>query len=171
MNSEQISAWLDGESEGRDAERVLDAVLRQPDAREACELYWLIGDALRGSACLSSSLPARVLNSLRTEPVVLAPRKSAAPMPEVSRWMPMAAAVAGVAVVVWMGLNVGGSAVPVAGQMMAARPDVPAEKTIEHAALSDEQAYHLLHQGTLSGTPMAGVAQYIRTVSDEQAGR
>lgn len=167
MMNEQLSAWVDGEAAPGEAVQTLEAVIRPGASREQCELYWLIGDLLRDQAAVSSQLTDRVMYALEDEPVVLAPRRHVkAPQTAEMRWMPMAAAVAGLAVAAWMGLSLWS---PVQAPVMAQAPQ-PVQTPAAQMALADDRAYYMAHQASAIGAPMAGVAQYIRTVSDEQAG-
>lgn len=169
MTNEQLSVWVDGEAGPEEAARTLDALTQHASQRETCEIYWLIGDALRGQLATSRALQQKVMSSLEYEPTVLAPRSSQVrkSVQESGNWLRIAAAVAGVAVAAWMGLSLWtppGGAGP--------QPVAEAPKVVEPAqvALQDEQAYYMAHQGSALGAPMGGVAQYIRTVSDDRAG-
>lgn len=182
MMNEKLSDWVDGELEQEEGRRVLQSIMRNESERQACELYWLIGDALRGSAGdgrLDVSVGSRVMAALEDEPTILAPRgpaRSPAPPPALNRWFSAAAALGGVAVVGWMSLALlggGNEPRPVAAALpqavvlpVTAAASVPAAGT-----LGGEQAYYMAHQAAAIGAPMPGVAQYIRTVGDEQVGR
>lgn len=168
MMNEQLSAWVDGEAAPDESAQALEAVARPGASREQCELYWLIGDVLRGQAVTGSGVASRVMSALEPEPVVLAPRRQAQrPQTEEARWMPMAAAVAGLAVAAWMGLSLW---TPVQAPAVAQAPQLPAQQPSAAVALAEDQAYYMAHQASAVGAPMAGVAQYIRSVSDERAG-
>lgn len=164
--NEQLSAWIDGEIEGADSARVLELAARQPGQRKACALCWLIGDILRDEPALQPDFTRRVMAQLEAEATVFAP--SSRQMPEIPglRWMPMAAAVAGAAVAVWMGFGVwGGSGREI--QTLAQRSALPVPPA-SSKVLSGDRSYLMAHQASAMGVPMGGVAQYIRTVGDEQ---
>lgn len=168
MMNEQLSAWVDGEAGQDEAALVLGSVAQHAAQRETCELYWLIGDALRGQASGCGRLSVKVMASLASEPTVLAPRPvKATRVSGPARWMPIAAAVAGLAVAGWMGLSL---STPLATQSMARLETPAAAPAQQAAALNEDQAYFMAHQASAMGSPMVGVAQYIRTVSDERAG-
>jgi sigma-E factor negative regulatory protein RseA len=169
MMNEQISAWVDGETVQDEAAMTLESILRHDGQRETCELYWLIGDALRDQSFGRSRVAERVKSALAAEPTVLAPRARASAPPDGARWMPMAAAVAGVAVAAWMGLSLWSPLQP-AIQGLAKSAPAPVLAAAQ-VSMANDQAYYMAHQGSVVGTPMAGVAQYIRTVSDDQVGR
>lgn len=173
MMNEQISAWVDGEVEQGEARQVVDAMLQHDAQRQTCELYWMIGDALRGLPASGRALAPQVMRALASEPTVLAPRPVLAAPAGGLRWMPMAAAVAGVAVAAWMGLSMWAPARQAATQSMAlsAPPETVAQaQAPAQSGLAGEQAYFMAHQASAVGAPMAGVAQYIRAVSDERVG-
>jgi sigma-E factor negative regulatory protein RseA len=78
---EYISAFADGELPDADLELAL-AALREPDGRQAWDLYHRIGDALRsepGQAELSPGFAARLSDRLDAEPLPL--RRTAARTP------------------------------------------------------------------------------------------
>lgn len=170
MTSERLSTWMDGERDGAGAAPADDA------ARDACAVWWLIGDVMRREKAMSADLSARVMQALEAEPTVLAPRvpaqHAAANMP---RWMPIAAAVAGVAVVAWATL--GGRAEQ--GRTLEVATLASASSVQGLAGLSlagttpsreqeDTRAYLLAHQANVRGSQMAGVSGYVRPVSFDQ---
>jgi sigma-E factor negative regulatory protein RseA len=70
---ETISAFADGELPDADLELAL-AALREPDGRQAWELYHRIGDALRsepGQAELTGGFATRLADKLAAEPLPL----------------------------------------------------------------------------------------------------
>lgn len=187
MTNEQLSEWLDGELDEDASGRCVRAVLQEAHQRETCELYWLIGDSLRGEA-QGGDMRSRVMAALVDEPTVLAPVARRAEG-RVSRLMPMAAAVAGVVFAVGVGLSVWSSApdrqgpavaqlqqaTPVLASVAASSPaaivPVSDDSGSDAAVLADERGYLMAHQASAMGSPMAGVAQYIRTVSVDQTDR
>ena len=179
MTNEQLSEWLDGELDDEASARCMQALDHDSRQRETCGLYWMIGDCLRGEAA-EGDVRSRVMAALVDEPTVLAP-VARPKVRETPRWMPMAAAVAGVTFAVWMGLSVWSGpasrqqAQAVAVQQPVAAPVLAAASAPDSAAtdnpaevLADERGYLMAHQASAMGAPMAGVAQYIRTVSVDQ---
>jgi sigma-E factor negative regulatory protein RseA len=77
FNNEKISALIDDELEG-DNTKTLDALINTPEMKDTWSRYHLIGDCLRGNlpASISSQVSARVSESLRDEPTILAPTKT-----------------------------------------------------------------------------------------------
>lgn len=171
MLNEQLSAWCDGEHSDLSERSVSEVAGEQGSA---CEVTWLIGDILRGDPVLSADFTSRVMTSLETEPVVVAPQAAKRRVLRAysSQWMPVAAAVSGVVVAAWMASSVWlGSvnraqfptSVPVAAdQSNAALPIIASRMRVA------DKAYLMAHQASSVGAPMADVAHYIRTVGDDQ---
>lgn len=180
MTNEQLSEWLDGELDDETSARCMQALDQDSRQRETCGLYWMIGDCLRGEAA-GGDVRSRVMAALVDEPTVLAP-VARPKVRETPRWMPMAAAVAGVTFAVWMGLSLwSGPATqqqvqnvaqqqPMVAAPVLASASAPDSATADAPAevLADERGYLMAHQASAMGAPMAGVAQYIRTVSVDQ---
>lgn len=169
MNNEYLSELVDGELDADSGAQVLRAVMKDPAQREACSMYWLIGDALRDSGQIrfETRLTDKVLAALEDEPVVLAPSRLASPQTSVvQRWLPAAAAVAGVAVAAWVTLSLTTPAgIETGAPAVMAKAPAASQARL---ALSGNQAYYMAHQVSAMGAPVAGVAQYVRTVSDER---
>jgi sigma-E factor negative regulatory protein RseA len=175
MVKDQLSAWIDGELDPEDAARVQATVTRQGDQRTTCEAYWLIGDTLRDETALSADFTSRVMAAIEDEPTVLAPMPVRSPVQRTPpRWMPMAAAVAGVAVVGWMSMSINQptQTLPTGATMAQQSADtVPvAAKMVSsvRGGYDDDRAYMMAHQNYGVGSAMPSMAGYIRTVGDEQ---
>ena len=98
---QDISSYMDGEPVSG------PGPIRDESAREVWYEYHLIGDVLRGEAYRQSGVSQRVFERLGKEPTVLAP--GARPVPAVTRVaLALAASVATIAVVGWMGMQQGG---------------------------------------------------------------
>jgi len=169
MLNEQMSAWCDGELSEEAFDHASKGFPVTAEQRADCELAWLIGDSLRGDTTLSADFTSRVMDALASEPVVLAPTALLARKPRaiVNRWLPMAAAVAGVLVAGWMAVSVWSGGLSSAPSVALA----PSPNTnVASAALAPDRAYLMAHQASSVGAPMADVAHFIRTVSDEQQG-
>lgn len=70
-----LSALLDGEATGAEAEACLTAMKHDDSLREQWSDYHLIGDLMRGAAPLPDDFVARFSARLATEPTVLAPQR------------------------------------------------------------------------------------------------
>ncbi|MEN3110090.1 sigma-E factor negative regulatory protein [Uliginosibacterium paludis] len=174
MKNERLSAWVDGEADEQDGASVMRELAGEASVRQDCELFWLIGDALRSpqQTGLGVDLTARIMDALESEPTVLAPRRQVlrtAPAGK-DRWLPAAAAVAGVAVAAWMSFSLLAPARQEVARPMAVAAPVANDPKPVQLVVGGEQAYYMAHQASTIGAPIGGVAQYIRTVGDEQTG-
>lgn len=178
MVNERLSAWCDGELADDEIDQLIAELSRSETLRQASELDWLIGDVIRGEAPLSSDFTSRVMATVACEPVVLAPaaaqvvrEKRQARRPVVV-WMQAAAALSGVLVAGWAVFSMWSSSIErtqtaaTAPQSVVAASVIPASAGIQ----ASDRAYLMAHQASSVGAPMADVAHYIRTVSDEQQG-
>jgi len=167
----ELSALLDGELESRQARAVVAEIWADDSLRVAWRDYQLIGDALRGKGDLSGDITARVMDRLRAEPVVLAPR--AIPQDDWRRsLLALAASLAGVAVVGWLALAPQErDALPPGARaespIVQAKAGVaPATKAaVDGPGGGEMREYLAAHQAYASGLQFQGGAQHIRTVS------
>ena len=166
---EQISALMDGELDGREAEREVARLKAEAALRERWDEFHLIGDALRGEPLLSAGFNEALSKKLAAEPTVLAPRRVNRPARMITYAMSAAASVSAAALVAWVALA---PTAPVADQFAkAGAPRV--EEASSGAAVqlanvpSDGRMneYLLAHEGFSPSTALQGVAPYIRTVS------
>jgi sigma-E factor negative regulatory protein RseA len=163
----EISALVDGETEGHETRRILAALKTDSELREVWSQYHLIGDVLRGEPELGCDFTSEVIERLKDEPVVLAPtvrRRANWYRPMAA----MAASVAGVAVVGWLAFSPQSPAPGVPGlQVVAAGAGVPTQIV----ASRDMQQYLFAHQTNVPGLKLQGASQHIRTVSVAEGGR
>lgn len=143
QTQELISALADGQLQGEAFARGVEAVTRDPAAREAWHTYHLIGDVLRSGELAAGTLPTAFLSRLQLrlhqEPGLAAPtapahapRLSAPTQPQQAandasfRWKLMAAvaSVAAMAAVGW--IAAGGTAAKPEQAQLAAAPAGPA---------------------------------------------
>lgn len=157
---------MDGELEDHEVQASFDALRRNEALRGQWRQGHLIGAALRDEGHLDFDVTARVMTALEAEPVVLAPRPRA-----IRDWsrpaMALAATVAGVAVVAWLGLGAEPEPSSIAQVTPApARVSAPLAQAPSTPRL---QEYLVAHQAYASVGPMAGGARNIRTVSVAEA--
>jgi sigma-E factor negative regulatory protein RseA len=161
--NETLSAWMDSELGGEQADQLLPRFERDPELRRNWNCYHLIGDALRGVH--GPDLCASIRTRLDAEPTVLAPqRRSTA---EKLRWaaFSLAASVAAAAFVGWMALS---GTQPNTVQIAAVSAPVAAQVAMPAGeAIND---YLLAHQRYSPSNAMQGVAPYVRTVAEERSG-
>jgi sigma-E factor negative regulatory protein RseA len=163
--NENLSAFVDDELDQRLSQQLLDRLHADADLRDEFALQVMIGDALRGDMGLAAGFTASVMSRLDDEPTVLAPvlrRQSSS----VQRfWMPAAAAVAGVALVSWLGLDLMSSGEPMQVATVAA---TSAPVQVASRVEAPLRGYLVAHQGYSPTGSMQGVALYARGVSDIQ---
>ena len=161
---DRISALMDGELDDKSAAATIDALSVDAEARDTWRTYHLISDALAKSRMLSPGFTARVAAELTKEPTVLAPSR---PRPEQPRrWVAVAAGVAAVALVGWLGFAPQQSAVaPVAQapKLLAPQESKPAMVPLP----SGTNDYLLAHQGFSPRVSLQGMMPYVRTVSEQ----
>lgn len=157
----QLSALMDGELEDHEKAAAFDGLRRNEELRRQWSDGQMIAAALRDEPNLAFDVTARVMAALEQEPTVLAPRPSTR-----RDWMrpalALAATVAGVAVVAWLGL--GPLAEP--AQVAQVTPRVVAATTVPAAPRMQE--YLVAHQ---AHGALVGGTRNIRTVSATGEGR
>ena len=164
---ENISALMDGESEGQEAHQ---AMLRLKDtelARASWMTYHMIGDVMRGESLPTFDVSHRVMAALDAEPTILAPRRSPRSARAMTYALSVAASVSAIAVVGWMVFsttNVANPPVEVA-QAVPASPAVVEAQLVSSPSDGRMNEYLLAHQGVSPSTSLHGVAPYIRTIS------
>jgi sigma-E factor negative regulatory protein RseA len=109
---EQISSLMDGELDTPGADRAIRSCCASEELKTDWYLYHAIGDVMRGQAPRRLEMPSAVFESLKTQPTVLAPRRSM--QSTVTRIaLAAAASVATVGVVGWIGSQGGtGTSLP-----------------------------------------------------------
>ena len=164
----KISALMDGELEGREAQAALEALAHEGEAREIWRGYHLISDSMHGARLLSAGFAARVSASLAAEPTVLAPRSR--PILEQRRWQILSAA-ASIAAVGFVAMTFFSQepATP-APQLAGGAAGQQAETTAQVAPPDAANDYLLAHQGYSPRNSLQGVAPYVRMVSSDGRG-
>jgi sigma-E factor negative regulatory protein RseA len=166
---EQLSAMMDDQGDRAECERCLDRLKEDGELRLTWEMYHLIGDAMRdtGGGALSESFASR----LAAEPTVIGPR--ARPTTGMLRGplryaLPLAASIAAVAFVAWVGLPQLTSS-PIVEARNAVVAPVATAPVVPVA--QDVGDYLLAHQRYSPSSAMSGVAPYVRTVSESTPAR
>ena len=156
---EKISQLMDGELGEREARLQIRRLESEASLMQAWDTYHLIRDAMRDDISLGIDFERRLRQRLDGEATVIAPNVAS----RVVRYsLPLAAAVAGVAVVGWLALSSQPQPAPSPGARIA--PAVVATETPAAGQMSD---YLLAHQEFSPTAAMQGVASYVRTVSNE----
>lgn len=163
---EKISQLMDGEL-GRWETRAQIKRLESDEAlAETWEAYHLIGDALRREAELPPDFRRRLHERLDQEPTVLAPHMRLSHR-AVRYTLPVAAGIAGVALVGWLGLSFQSAVQPdriAAQEAGISRPATTLAK--RGTAVND---YLSAHQEFSPSTAMQGLASYVRAVSTDES--
>ncbi|HVY05110.1 MAG TPA: sigma-E factor negative regulatory protein [Burkholderiales bacterium] len=165
---EKISAFMDGEVDGAEANGQIARLKEESRLRAGWETYHLIGDTLRGERIQMSGRFVETFSArLASEPTVLAPRPRN-PLQTAARRvaLPMAAAVGGMALVAWVALFNNPFAPPKENVAKA-----PAAAPAGTQVAGDQRVNDLLwaHRQVSSSTPVAGVPDYVQTVSEQEA--
>lgn len=155
----RLSLLMDGELEEHENKAVFDALKRDANLRGNWQEYLLIGAALKGERSLDADITASVMDALRDEPVVLAPRTSGREWRRTA--MALAATVAGVAVVGWMALVPDGGQRPT--QTLAQREPLVVQPVRQVSR--EMQEYLVAHQAQSSSLQFRGGTEHIRTVA------
>jgi sigma-E factor negative regulatory protein RseA len=171
---DRISMLMDGELDDRAAAQAMDALAGDREALETWRIYHVISDAmgkgmnaLGKSRMLSDGFSARVAAGLAKEPTVLAPGRRGAGEPR--RWLALAAGIAAVSLVGWLGF----APQQIAPQQTAVAPIAEAPKGMEVKPTamvplpSGAGDYLLAHQGVSPRVSLQGMAPYVRTVSEQ----
>jgi sigma-E factor negative regulatory protein RseA len=105
--TQEISSLMDGELEPQAAERAIRACCASEAEKSTWYLYHAIGDSMRGHAPRRIGIPQGVVESLKAQPTVLAPRKSLLEGSFARVALAAAASVATIGVVGWIGTQGG----------------------------------------------------------------
>lgn len=174
---EKISALMDGELDGQQAQQQIQRLKEDEELARCWEAFHLIGDAMRNERPLSGGFNRRVSARISAEPTVLAPRRSN-PRRIATYALSAAASLSAVAAVGWVAL----STVPSTPQPEIAKAPAPAISAIPASATPPAAAptvasvpsdgtmneYLMAHQEFSPSTALQGVAPYIRSVSITQ---
>lgn len=179
---ERVSALMDGEVEGPDADRAMDRVIKDEEARRKWETYHLISDAFRDEYLLSRDFVVKVGARLADEPTVLSPvpRVRRSPLAQIrAHALSVAASVAAVATVGWLAfghnpmapepspVNIASTQLTTLAPAQPASAAPQAEGILQAAApVSHVRDYLFAHQEYSPATQIQGVAPYVRTVAE-----
>jgi sigma-E factor negative regulatory protein RseA len=164
----RISALMDGELDDKELSESLDAMRRGEDLRRQWSDAHLIGEALRNETRLDFDITASVMAALEQEPTVLAPQVQTR-RSWIQPALALAASVAGVAVVAWLGLGPAAEFAP--GDQLALAPVKAVPVVAAVPSTPRLQEYLVAHQAYSPAGPMVGGARNIRTVAVAGEGR
>ena len=165
---EKISALMDGELEGPEADRALRFFRENREAREVWDNSHLLRDVLRGEAAPHFDIAGRVALALEHEPVVFAPRQIVRKSRSWTYALSAAASLSAVVFVGWATFSANSPVAPPAEVAQApaqvVQPAVEPE-LVSMPSDSGMNEYLLAHQGFSPSTTLHGVAPYVRTIS------
>ena len=174
---EKISALMDGELSGEDAESVIGDFEATDGLREQWAVYHLISDVLENSEARHIDVSRRVSARLAAEPSLIPSVTVLHPKPKPKRKPVAYAAAASIAAVVaagWMSLQT--TQAPHQQQNLAdartapanSMPVIPAVSPVPASAPVQINDYLLAHREFSPSTAMHGVAPYTRTVAESR---
>lgn len=172
---EKISQLMDGEL-GRGETRTTIKRLESDEAlAQSWETYHLIRDALRREAELPLDFTRRLHERLGHEPTVIAPHMRLSHR-AVRYTLPLAAGVAGVALVGWLALSFQEAGQPARATVALNQPADPDTSRPPMPGLSNPSAlnrvavnnYLTAHQEFSPSTAMQGLASYVRTMAPSE---
>lgn len=120
--TQEISSLMDGELGTQEAGQALQACCASEEHKRTWYLYHVIGDSMRGQGPRRLSLPAGMLDALKAQPTVLAPRRKLLETTFARVSLAAAASVATVGVVSWIGTQGGQLPEPVVAKNGALQP-------------------------------------------------
>jgi len=143
--TQEISSLMDGELAAGEAERAISACSASEEQKATWYLYHAIGDTLRGQAPRRLAMPADVVELLKAQPTVLAPRRVLqTTFGRIA--LAAAASIATIGVVGWIGSQGGaGISVPVVAKSPTAIQPVANTANVAAPAL-DVQDYLAAHR-------------------------
>ncbi len=166
---EWISALADGELDGGELARGLDALRNDPALLESWSRYHLMRDALHSNleARVMPDLSRRVAAALESEPVVLAPQHSRRPWLRHAAGLAVAASVTGVAILGITRMNdEGDSAATIAANQPQeyVRMQQPSEAQAQVSNGEHLAPYLVNHNEYAVSSGMQGMLPYVRIV-------
>ena len=163
---DSISALMDGELDGPQAEREIARLKSDIALREYWATYHVIGDAMRGQAVLSSDFSSSLSQRLAAEPTVLSPYRSSRQFKRSATYaLSAAASLVAVAFVAWVAVGPNASVTQQATLTPAVAPVQAGASLASVSSDGHMNEYLLAHQGFSPSTAIQGLAPYIRSVS------
>jgi sigma-E factor negative regulatory protein RseA len=145
--TQDISSLMDGELQAHDAQRAISSCSGSEEQKATWYLYHAIGDSMRGQAPRRLALPSEVIEALKAQPTILAPkRRFETTFARVA--FAAAASIATIGVVGWIGFQ-GGQGAPaplVAKSTSAIQPVSNTISAVQGAPALDVQDYLAAHR-------------------------
>jgi sigma-E factor negative regulatory protein RseA len=171
-NREWLSALADGELQGEELQRGLDALRSDPELQASWQAYHLTRDSISSNLNhqVEPQLHLRVSAALESEPTILAPQRRQRPWIKQVAGLAIAASVTGVAIIGIQSMNGVGSepaAVPVAStqEYLRLEPTQLAQAKEKAAQNSDAlNPYLVNHNEYSANSGIQGMLPYVRIV-------
>lgn len=160
---EKLSAWMDGELNGEYGRQLPSQLKCNADLRDHWNRYHLIGDSLRGVH--GPNLCARLAVRLEAEPTVIAPQSHSPAGPGGRVVLSVAARVASVVFLVFLGWTALPDLKPDSIESSTA-PSLPPEPRSAVPLTKGTVEYLLAHQRFSPSNAMYGALPYVRTVAE-----
>jgi sigma-E factor negative regulatory protein RseA len=114
--TQEISSLMDGEAPAQEADSAIRSCGMSEEQKQTWLIYHSIGDAMRGQSPRVLALPTGVMEAVKAQPTVLAPRRRVFETTFARTAFALAASVATIGVVGWLGTQggQGGTVTPVA---------------------------------------------------------
>ena len=144
--TQEISSLMDGEAAAHEADTAIRSCSASEVEKQTWLIYHAIGDAMRGQAPRRLALPTELVEALKAQPTVLAPKRRARETTFMRVALAAAASVATIGVVGWLGMQ-GGQAgtAPVVAKSASAIQPVSNTAIVRDAAI-DPQDYLAAHR-------------------------
>ncbi len=170
-NREWLSALADGELQGDELQRGLDALRKDPELQASWRSYHLLRDSVSSNLNeeVAPQLHLRISAALDDEPTILAPQARRRPWLKQAAGFAIAASVASVAVLGVQQMNMSDSgpvAQPLAQQQEYIRmtPTLVAEGGSKEKGVEDIDRYLVNHNEYSANSGIQGVLPYVRIV-------
>jgi sigma-E factor negative regulatory protein RseA len=147
--TQELSSLMDGEAPAQEADSAIRSCGMSDEQKQTWLLYHSIGDAMRGQSPRALALPAKVMEALKAQPTVLAPKRRVVietPFARVA--LAAAASVATIGVVGWLGMQggQGGSTVAPVAKSSSPIQAVSNTKPAARESAPDAQDYLAAHR-------------------------
>jgi sigma-E factor negative regulatory protein RseA len=144
--TQEISSLMDGEAPAHEADSAIRSCSASEEHKQTWLIYHAIGDAMRGQSPRVLALPTDVIDALKAQPTVLAPKRRTLDSTFTRVALAAAASVATVGVVGWLGMQGGqGGTAPVIAKSTSAIQAVSNTATVRES-VPDARDYVAAHR-------------------------
>lgn len=144
--TQEISSLMDGEAPAQEADSAIRSCGVSEEQKQTWLVYHAIGDAMRGQSPRALALPTRVMEALKAQPTVLAPKRRPLDATFTRIALAAAASVATIGVVGWIGTQGGqGSEAPALAKSTSAIQTVSNKASVRES-VPDARDYFAAHR-------------------------